>query len=139
MSANEIFTKQNVGAVVGAVGGAWLGSNIGKGSGQIAAIAAGTLLGGFVGKSIGTSLDKADQIEHANAYDKALESSEDSKPVLWSNPKTGNSGKVTPTKTYKVANGSTCKEYKESITVGGEIYEEVGKACRQPDGTWKVM
>jgi surface antigen len=138
MTAQDIFTKENIGAAAGAIGGAWLGSNLGKGKGQIVGIAAGTLLGGMLGKSIGASLDKADQAYHSNAYERAFESSNLDKPVSWENKESGNKGSVTPTKTYQVA-GNECKEYKESVTVGGEVYEEVGKACKQPDGTWKVM
>jgi surface antigen len=60
-------------------------------------------------------------------------------PSVWNNPDTGNSGAITPTRTYQLANGTYCREYKQTITVGGEEQQAYGTACRQPDGTWKIQ
>ena len=135
---NELFSKQNIGTVAGAAGGAILGSNVGKGKGNIAAIAAGTLLGGAVGNKIGASLDRADMAYYDRTSQQALETAQTNKPVTWRNPDSGNSGTITPTRTYQSSDGTYCREYTQTIVVQGKAEKGYGKACRQPDGTWKI-
>ena len=73
------------------------------------------------------------------AAQKAFENSQSGKPTVWNNPDSGNSGSITPTRTYQLANGTYCREYQQTITVGGEQQQAYGTACRQPDGTWKIQ
>jgi surface antigen len=133
------ITKQNVGTLAGAAGGAVLGSQIGGGRGQLAAVAIGTLLGAGIGSEIGSSLDKAD-IAYANrTTQSALETSQPGQTLPWSNPQTGVSGTVTPSNYYQTAGGQYCREYTQTINVGGRVEEGVGRACRQPDGSWRMV
>ncbi len=136
---NNIFTKENIGAVTGAVGGAWVGSNVGKGKGQIVGIAAGTLLGGYLGKSVGASLDRGDMAYYNKSSQSTLETAKVGETSTWSNPDTGNRGTITPTKTYRSDGGSYCREYQQTISVGGKTEKAFGTACRQPDGSWQVQ
>jgi surface antigen len=46
---------------------------------------------------------------------------------------------VTPTRTYQQSSGEYCREYQQTVTVGGKTQEAYGTACRQPDGTWKIV
>lgn len=131
--------QNNPKAVLGALGGAALGGGIaalaGGGTGAIVgATLGGALLGGF----IGNRLDARDKEMAAQAAQKAFADSKTGQPTVWNNPDTGNSGTVTPTRTYQLANGTYCREYKQTITVGGEQQQAYGTACRQPDGTWKI-
>ena len=32
-----------------------------------------------------------------------------------------------------------CREFQQTIVVNGEQQQGYGKACRQPDGTWKIV
>lgn len=130
--------KSDIGAVGGAVGGAWLGSNLGKGKGNIAAIAAGTLLGAYLGNEVGASLDKADMAYYDKTSQYALEENKTGQVATWTNPDSGNSGSITPTRTYQLADNSYCREYTQTIIVGGDPVESYGTACRQPDGSWKI-
>lgn len=133
------ITKQNVGTLAGAAGGAILGSQIGGGRGQLAAVAIGTLLGAGIGSEIGSSLDKAD-IAYANQTTQtALESSQPGQTLPWNNPQSGVSGTVTPSNYYQTAGGQYCREYTQTINVGGRVEEGVGRACRQPDGSWRMV
>jgi surface antigen len=134
---NSLFSKQNIGTLAGAAGGAWLGSNVGGGKGKIVGIAAGTLLGAALGNSIGASLDKADMNYHNQASQSALENAPVGKAKSWSNPDSGHSGTITPTKTFQEG-GTYCREYSQTINIGGKQQEGYGVACRQPDGSWKV-
>jgi surface antigen len=59
--------------------------------------------------------------------------------VAWQNPDSGNAGTVMPTRTYQTASGQYCREYQQTISVGGERHQSYGTACRQPDGTWRII
>ena len=131
--------KQDVGTLAGAVGGALAGSTLGKGKGNVAAIAAGTLLGAYVGNQVGASLDKADMSYYNNTAQRAMESAKTGTTSTWVNPDSGNSGTITPTKTYQTAGGQHCREYTQTIQVGGKSVEGYGTACRMPDGSWKIQ
>ncbi len=131
--------KQTVGAVLGGVAGGLLGSKVGGGSGKLAAAAAGTVLGVFLGSEIGKSLDKADQGYASRTHQAALETSPTGKETGWRNPDNGHSGSVTPTKTYQSESGQYCREYQQTVTIDGRTESAHGTACRQPDGSWKIV
>jgi len=133
------ITKKQVGAVTGAIGGAWVGSNVGKGKGNIAAIAAGTLLGAFVGSQIGDSLDKADIAYYNQTTQIALEKTSIGTKSEWKNPDNDHSGAITPTKTYQTAGGKFCREFTQTVNIGGKTEEAYGTACRQEDGSWQLQ
>ena len=132
-------TKQNVGTVLGGVGGAVAGAQFGKGSGQLVGVAAGTLLGALLGSEVGKSLDRADQAHMERANQRALETAPSGSQVLWRNPDSGNAGTVVPQPAYQTSSGQYCREYQQTITVGGKTEQGYGTACRQPDGSWKVV
>lgn len=112
---------------------------VGQGKGQLAAVAAGTLLGAFAGSEIGKSLDKADIAYAERTRQRTLESNPSGTTSTWTNPDSGHSGTITPVKTYQQADGNYCREYQTTVTVGGKTEEAYGTACRQPDGTWKIV
>ncbi len=131
--------KQTLGTLLGATGGAVLGSNVGKGKGNIVGIAAGTLLGAYAGNEIGASLDRADMGYANNTAQEAFETAPAGRTSSWRNPDSGNSGTVTPVKTYQTNNGQYCREYNQTVNVGGRTEEAYGTACRQEDGSWKII
>ena len=133
------INKQDIGTLAGAIGGGIIGSNVGGGKGAIAGTIAGTLLGGVLGSSIGASLDNADRAAYGSASQRALESAQPGQSLPWSNPQTGNSGTITPKNQYKNAQGEYCREYNQTIKVGGKTQQGYGTACRQPDGSWKIV
>jgi len=95
--------------------------------------------GGLIGGAIGNRLDAADQEKANVAAARALESVPAGQSVAWRNPDSGNAGAVTPMRTYQTANGQYCREYTQTINVGGEKHQSYGTACRQADGTWKIV
>jgi len=46
---------------------------------------------------------------------------------------------VTPTKTYQTANGTYCREYQTTVLIDGKQERATGTACRQADGSWRVV
>ncbi len=131
--------KQTLGTLIGAGLGGLAGSQIGSGTGQLAAIGAGVLLGGLLGNQVGKSLDKADIAYAERNAQETLEYQPTGATSSWVNPDSGNSGSITPTKTYESAGGEYCREYQQTVTVGGDEQSAYGTACRQPDGSWKLV
>jgi len=125
---------------VGAVGGAALGGLIAAAvGGNAAAIAASAVGGALLGGVIGNMLDERDKRLEAEAAQKALETAPTGSPVAWQNPDSGHSGSVTPVKTYQTASGGYCREYQQTVTIDGKQEKAHGTACRQPDGSWKIV
>ncbi len=137
-ASNEGNNKQVGGAVIGGIGGALLGSVFGKGSGRLAAVAVGTLVGAMVGQEVGKSLDKADRAAIDRAESRAT-TAPIGETINWDNPDSGNSGTVTPVRDGKDTTGRYCREFKQTIEIGGRLEEGYGTACRQEDGSWQIM
>jgi|SRR5690606_6680880 len=130
--------KQTAGTVLGAIGGGLLGAQVGDGAGQLAATAAGTLIGAWIGGEVGKSLDRADRLYAQQATYTALEHNPTGTASTWRNPDTGNFGTVTPTRTYKTAERD-CRDFEQTVVVDGQQETVIGTACREPDGTWRVL
>ncbi len=133
------ITKENVGMVAGALGGALAAKDIGKGKGNVLAIAGGTILGGLIGGEIGKSLDRADMAYANSTTQNALEQTSSGVTSKWVNPDSGHSGTITPVKTYQNNAGQNCREFTQTINVGGQSQKAFGTACRQNDGSWKIV
>ena len=131
--------KEKLGTILGAAAGAIAGSQVGSGKGRTTAVAVGTLLGSLAGSSVGKSLDKIDMLHLQQTQQKTLENSPSGQTSTWKNPDSGNSGTITPQPARQTAQGVYCREYQQTITVGGRTEEAYGEACRQPDGTWKIV
>jgi surface antigen len=131
--------KETGGGLVGAGLGGLAGSQLGSGSGKLATTAIGVLLGALAGTSVGKSLDRADQAAADRTAGQAFESNPTGQASTWRNPDTGHSGTITPTQTVMQPNGQVCREFQQTIVVGGQTQQGVGTACRQPDGTWRVV
>ena len=59
--------------------------------------------------------------------------------IAWSNPDSGNRGAVTPVREGTSSSGRYCREFQQTIVVGGETQSGYGTACRQPDGSWRIV
>jgi surface antigen len=135
-STVEDNPKAVLGSVLGAAAGAGIAALAGGGAGAIVgAGVGGALLGGFVGNR----LDARDKRMAAEAAQKAFEDNRTGQTSVWNNPDSGHSGSVTPTRTYQLANGQYCREYTQTVSIGGEKHQAYGTACRQPDGTWQIQ
>jgi surface antigen len=132
-------SKENGGTLVGAALGGLMGSQIGNGRGQLAAVAVGTLMGAFLGREVGQSLDRADRLYARRAATRGLEHNRSGASTTWSNPDSGHHGSFTPVRTYRKPSGRYCREYQQTVTVGGRTEQAYGTACRQPDGSWQIV
>ena len=131
--------KTTIGTLAGAGTGAALGAQIGSGDGKLFAVGAGTLIGAMIGHGIGRSLDEAAQRAIYNTTHQSLEYNPDHQTRQWRNPNTGHHGRVTPRRTYRNSRGFDCREFEQSIFVDGRHESVIGTACRNRDGTWRIV
>jgi surface antigen len=124
-----------LGGVLGGAAGAALGSRVDKHDGRTAAIVGGTIIGVLVGGAIGQYMDSIDQ----NCIGQTLEHVPDGETIVWQNPNVGGSYQVTPAETYQRSDGRYCREYITEVVISGRREQAYGTACRQPDGSWKVV
>jgi surface antigen len=59
--------------------------------------------------------------------------------VTWYNPTSGAQGTITPTHTGTASDGSACREYQQTVTIGGKTERAYGTACQQADGSWRII
>lgn len=130
------ITKEQGGTALGALGGAAIGAAASDGNWW--AIGAGALVGGLVGNRVGNYLDERDQQQAYSTANYALNNNADGQMASWSNPQNNTSGYTTPTKTVETASG-TCRSYQTGVSANGQTQSGTGTACRQADGTWKLM
>ena len=140
MQSAEEGAKNNPKAVLGAVIGAGAGALlVGAMGGKGGAVVAGALVGGLAGGYVGHRLDDKDKKMAAAAAAAAFEQNRSGQTSAWNNPDSGNSGSITPTHTYQLANGQYCREYRQDVVIGNEKQQTSGTACRQADGTWQIQ
>jgi surface antigen len=133
------LNKTTGGGLIGAGLGGLAGSQIGHGTGKLAMTGLGVLAGGLLGTSVGSSLDRADIAYSQRSMQQGLERLPSHQQTAWQNPDTGASGTITPTRTFQSTGGQNCREFQQTISVGGRTEEGYGTACRQPDGSWKIV
>lgn len=137
-NSNSGLNKQQIGTGVGAIAGGLAGSQFGKGHGQLVGTGVGVLLGALVGSSVGASLDKAD-IAYAQQAQQRAYSAPIGQTISWNNPQSGNSGTYTPLRDGRTSSGAYCREYQQTIYVGGQQQTATGQACQNPDGSWRIV
>lgn len=59
--------------------------------------------------------------------------------ITWNDAQRGARYEVIPRNTVKTAAGGYCREYTARATVSGKRIETNGTACRQLDGSWKLI
>lgn len=126
--------KEETGMVIGGIVGAILGNQIGSGDGRRVATALGAIAGGAIGSSVGRSMDDVDRMKMAAT----LETTRTGVASTWRNPDTGHEYRMEPTRTYESQQGP-CREYVLDAEIGGRTEEVYGTACRQSDGSWRIV
>lgn len=136
--AQDAGQKEQAGTIIGGVVGGVIGSNVGEGDGRTAATLAGILIGAIIGREIGRDMDENDRRMAESTAQDTLENNRTGQTSTWSNPDSGHSGTVTPTRTYRT-DGRDCREYETTVYIDGKRETAYGTACRQPDGSWKLV
>ena len=131
-------TKMETGTVVGALTGGALAYGLGQDSSKKELwTVLGIGLGAMIGQNIGKQLDERDRYLMAQTFEHTMEKAPTNSTGQWQNPDTGHGGTITPTNTI-VTNGTPCREFTQTVSIGGKMQEAYGTACRQADGSWKI-
>lgn len=135
---SQMGQKQTVGTLGGAALGGLLGAQFGGGTGQLVATSLGVFAGGLLGSEVGKSLDRADQVYAQQAMNRA-HAAPIGETITWNNPQSGHTGTYTPIREGQSTSGRFCREFQQTVTVGGRTEQAYGTACRQPDGSWQIV
>lgn len=130
--------RETTGGLTGAVLGGLLGAQFGRGDGNLVATGAGVLIGTLIGSEIGRSMDDIDRLR-ANEAIQAAYRAEVGETIRWNNAQSGNSGTVTVLRDGVAASGRYCRDYQQTITIDGRRAVGTGIACRESDGTWRIV
>ena len=82
------------------------------------------------------NIDEASQRAHEAAQVKAT-TAEVGEKIDWQTDSA--SGTVVTTKQGMNNQGQTCREFQQTVTIGGETEQAYGTACLQQDGSWKMV
>ncbi len=125
--------QEQAGMIIGGTLGGLLGGQVDRRA-RTGAVIAGTLAGAAIGGAVGRSMDETDRLKAAQS----LETVRTGVPSAWRNPDTGAEYEFTPVRTFETSQGP-CREYRVEAYVGGKRETVYGTACRQPDGSWKMV
>ncbi len=135
-SSNTQQENTTVGAVTGAVAGGVAGTFFGAGTGRAVAVGIGAVAGALFGGWVGHEMDHSDNSSTFHAMDKNAANH----PFTWKNKKTGARYTVKPTSNVMTYNGNDyCRQYETSASMSGKTQSSSGVACRQANGSWKVV
>ena len=127
-----------VGPVIGGLAGGFLGSQFGEGSGKTVAAIGGALAGAWVGSQVVKGLSAQDRKYYDQAATQAA-TAPVGQQITWYNPNSGAQGSITPTRQGTSSAGETCREYQQTVTIGGKTEKAYGTACKQPNGSWRIV
>lgn len=152
---DDVFASTAVGAVLGGILGGQFGNG---GDDRAAAAVGGAVLGGIIGNQVAKDRWCDDQRANRYYYDRAYYNSlEYGRAERWRNPHSGYYGSFRPTTTYydddayyyydranidyRPTRGfrPVCREFEQTIFVDGRRELATGTACRQRDGTWRIV
>ena len=139
--ANADMTREEMlGAAAGAAAGGFLGYQLGGGilvNSLFATI--GTVAGGAGGYYATRALMGSDLAAYERTAQKGLAQASDGQILEWQNPETGNSGIFRTIRSFKMADGRYCRQYRATVSFEKNVRSGVGMACRQDGGQWQVV
>ncbi len=134
------------GTVVGAVAGGVIGNQFGNGADdRAAATIGGAILGGIAGNAIARGNcdnQRADAYYYNDTYTDAFDEAGYGRRHEWRNPYSGRYGYVTPIRDvdgYSYGYDDECREFEQIVYIDGRPYSDTGIACRDRDGTWRIV
>ena len=130
--------RETTGGLIGAALGGALGAQFGSGTGKLAGTAVGVLIGALIGSEVGHSMDEVDRMKAHEAVVRSQRAPLGEK-ITWNNPESGNYGSITPTRDGTSESGNYCREFHQQVSIAGRTEQAYGIACRQPDGTWRIV
>lgn len=99
----------------------------------------GSVAGSYFGAGMDDDLDIDDRRYMQRTAQNALEFNRNWEVSVWRNPETDAEGTVTPIRTYESASAKWCREFEAAVTVDDDQELATGHACRERDGTWRII
>ena len=134
--------NETAGSIIGGVTGAVVGNQFGSGDGKTAATALGAVIGAMVGGNVGRSLDATSRQRAGAAAEHALDTADVGESITWENPDNAGGpayGSATVTRQGATSDGRTCREFQQTVIIGGREEQSYGTACRDDNGDWKIV
>ena len=123
----------------GGLGQYSMGGLLGGPNGDAGAIDGISVKGALLQGPFVTFLERGDVDRAYKSASHTLETQPSGQTRIWRNPRNGHWGTMTPARTYLNAEGRYCREYHQTVTIGGQEHQAGGKACRGDDGVWQVV
>ena len=137
--ANE--ADASIGAVIGGVLGGLAGSYFGSesaGGVRAAATAVGAALGAWFGDAAYGYLTETDRALAAEAEQREFADGDGVTTASWRNPDSGAAGRVEADRIAADEDGA-CRAFRHRIETGNGTETVEAQACRNPDGSWRVV
>jgi surface antigen len=126
--------RKAIGALMGGAIGGVIGAQVGEGAGRSIAILVGAAAGTLIGSHIGRTMDEADRA----CVGEALEKAGDNRTVAWSSTDGSTTYRVTPL-ARSPDTDPACRMFElQAATIAGSSTSKAN-ACREKDGTWRVI
>jgi surface antigen len=136
----DMSREKMLGTAAGAAAGGFIGYQFGGGIIMNSLFAtAGTIAGGAAGFSATQALMGSDRAAYDQTAQKGLNESNDGEVVTWQNPETGHSGIFRPVRSFYLADGRYCRQYRTTVSFEKNVRSGAGMACRQGNGQWVVV
>jgi surface antigen len=123
----------------GGLGQYSMGGLLGGSNGDAGAVTGISVKGALLQGPFVTFLERGDVDRAYKSASHTLETQPSGQTRIWRNPRNGHWGTMTPARTYLNAEGRYCREYRQTVTIGGQEHQAGGKACRSSDGVWQVV
>lgn len=126
--------------ISGGLGAAALGGILGAPETLDGAVADGAVVEGrLLGGPYRAYLDRSDIVRARRAALLAFETLPSGQTKIWRNPTNGHWGSMTLVRTSLDADNRYCREYHQTVTIGGQEFQANGTACRRESGNWRVV
>ncbi len=123
----------------GGLGQVAMGGLLGSSNAESGPIAGISVKGALLQGPFVTFLERGDIDRAFKTAGHTLETQPSGQTRIWRNPQNGHWGTMTPTRTYLNAEGLYCREYRQTVTIGGQEHQAGGRACRSDAGVWRVV
>ena len=123
----------------GGLGQYAMGGLLGGPNGDAGAVTGISVKGALLQGPFVTFLERDDIDRAYKTASHTLETQPSGQTRIWRNPRNGHWGTMTPSRTFLNAEGQYCREYRQTVTIGGQEHQAGGTACRSDDGVWRVV
>ncbi len=107
--------------------------------GAVLALGLGACVVPYPYVGVSDQLQPSDLATIAGTTQEVLEHNKVGQSTNWTNPTDGHLGTVTPTSTFAEQNGTSCRNFQQTATIGGRTAVAYDTACRGADGRWKSV